>query len=97
MGVGGGPRKCLVINDLQMLASTNTFTIRANVAQPCKLNADSFRARRLVVEYALGMEKNMTKEQLQEILDKVWVRDWSPEVALDAIWKEIIKPIENKD
>jgi len=43
------------------------------------------------------MEKNMTKEQLQEILDKVWVRDWSPEVALDAIWKEIIKPIENKD
>ncbi len=70
---------------------------RANVAQPREIKSDSFRALSLAVEYALGMEKNMTKEQLQEILDKVWVRDWSPEVALDAIWKEIIKPIENKD
>ena len=52
-GLRGGPRKCLVINDLQMLASPNIHKNRANAAYPCKLNADSFRARCLAVKYAL--------------------------------------------
>ena len=56
-GVGGGPRKCFIINDLQMLAPPNTFTIRANVAQPRKLNADSFRARCLAMGYIVAYEK----------------------------------------
>jgi len=28
----------------------------------------------------------MSKEQLQEILNKVWMRDWSADDAFDAIW-----------
>lgn len=28
----------------------------------------------------------MTKEQLEEILEKVWMRDWSADDARDAIW-----------
>ena len=32
--------------------------------------------------------KNMTKEQLEEILSKVWMRDWSADDAIDAIWGE---------
>ena len=30
----------------------------------------------------------MTKEQLEEILSKVWMRDWSADDASDAIWGE---------
>ena len=30
----------------------------------------------------------MTKEQLEEILAKVWMRDWSADDASDAIWGE---------
>jgi len=30
----------------------------------------------------------MTKEQLEEILSKVWARDWSADDARDAIWGE---------
>lgn len=41
----------------------------------------------------------MTKEKLEEILSKVWMRDWSADDALDAIWGEPFegysKPIEN--
>jgi len=40
-----------------MLAPPNTFTIRANVAQPRKLNADSFRARCLAMGYIVAYEK----------------------------------------
>ena len=32
--------------------------------------------------------KNMTKEQLEEILSKVWMREWSAVDASDAIWGE---------
>ena len=32
--------------------------------------------------------KNMTKEQLEEILSKVWMREWSADDASDAIWGE---------
>ena len=31
---------------------------------------------------------NMTKEKLEEILAKVWMRDWSADDACDAIWGE---------
>jgi hypothetical protein len=30
----------------------------------------------------------MTKEQLQRILDNVYIRDWSADDAFDAIWGE---------
>ena len=30
----------------------------------------------------------MTKETLEEILSKVWMRDWSADDASDAIWGE---------
>jgi len=30
----------------------------------------------------------MTKEELEEILSKVWMRDWSADDASDAIWGE---------
>ena len=30
----------------------------------------------------------MSKEQLEEILSKVWMRDWSADEASDEIWGE---------
>ena len=30
----------------------------------------------------------MIKEELQEILNKVWMRDWSADDGFDAIWAE---------
>ena len=38
--------------------------------------------------YATARKINMTKEQLEEILAKVWMRDWSADDASDAIWGE---------
>ena len=35
----------------------------------------------------------MTKDELQEILTKVWMMDWSADDAFDAIWAE---PFENE-
>ncbi len=34
----------------------------------------------------MNKPNQMTKEQLQEILDKVWVRDWSSDDAVEVIW-----------
>ena len=33
-------------------------------------------------------DDEMTKEQLEEILSNVWMRDWSAGDASDAIWGE---------
>jgi hypothetical protein len=30
----------------------------------------------------------ITKEQLEEIMHKVWMRDWSADDGVDAIWGE---------
>ena len=38
--------------------------------------------------YDATRKTNMTKEQLEEILAKVWMRDWSADDAADAIWGE---------
>ena len=38
--------------------------------------------------YEAARKINMTKEQLEEILAKVWMRDWSADDASDAIWGE---------
>ena len=41
----------------------------------------------------------MTKERLEEILSKVWARDWSADDARDVIWGEpfegCTQPIES--